>query len=106
MLQGVLTTGRPTWATNKLLPMMRNGFLEVRTHSGTWLGAVTYTRLLVACACACEMPHTQEVYLTWSFSAVCDDLGVPRGVMTISFETSAEVISSRQIQYSCSCGPL
>jgi hypothetical protein len=39
------------------------------------------------------------VYLTWSFSAVCDDLGVPRGVMTISFETSAEVISSRQIQY-------
>ncbi|ELR21829.1 uncharacterized protein ACA1_386370 [Acanthamoeba castellanii str. Neff] len=67
MLQQVLATGRPTWVTNKLLPMKRNGFVE-------------------------------EVYLTWSFSAIRDHDGVPRGVMTISFETSSDVISSRQIQ--------
>lgn len=99
MLQYVLATGRPTWVTNKLLPMKRNGFVEVRSHRSH----------VQAPAGAC-LPHAatlrlssrpQEVYLTWSFSAIRDNEGVPRGVMTISFETSSDVISSRQIQYVC-----
>ncbi len=96
MLQYVLATGRPTWVTNKLLPMKRNGFLEVRSHRSKHPQAPDP---LTPQLCVCPPSLPQEVYLTWSFSAIRDNEGVPRGVMTISFETSSDVISSRQIQY-------
>ncbi|MFN8310636.1 MAG: PAS domain S-box protein [Chitinophagales bacterium] len=67
LITSVITTGKPTWSEDQLIPIYRNG-------------------------------HIEEVYWTFSYSAVNNQEGVAEGVLVTCYETTEKVKSSAELR--------